>query len=304
VVTTATTKDYRGRKVLGGKKGTRKIGKVLHTVFHPTKPYVVGFIVKRPDFLLMVKRRDRFIAFDAVELVDGRLSPTMGPDSWDEKAIRRLDLDYDKCIIWENMPVRTDDGQEMGTATNITFDARTGKVICVNAGDGALAKSLLGTYDIPLEMIHGYESGYLVFSDDAALVEASGGLAAKAGAGTAKAGAKMKEAGKKTGEAVNKGAYQLGGALGKTKDAMEASKEKYQREASSSKVDEDEEKTLSYNLGKAVGKGRKALEKQTKGGSGSSGSGSGKKSSSKESATPGMFAAFKSEYDKARKGDR
>lgn len=62
----------------GGKKGKRKIGKVFHTVFDPQKPYVVGFIVKRPDLLWMFKRKDKFIAFDATEIVDGRVHPTMG----------------------------------------------------------------------------------------------------------------------------------------------------------------------------------------------------------------------------------
>lgn len=291
MVTRATTKEYRGRKVLGGKKGKRKIGKVLCTVFDPTKPVVVGFIVKRPDLLLMFKRKDKFIAFDAVEIVDGRLHPTMGVDSWDEKAIQRLDLDYDNCIIWENMPIRTEDGEEMGRAAVITFDDRTGKVISVSAGDGVTAKALLGTYDIPLEMVKGYQNGYLVFTGDATDIEASGGLAAKAGAGTAKAGVKMKEAGKKTEEAVNEGAYRLGGALGKAKGAVEESKELYSKEASSTERDGSEEVTLSYNIGKVVAKGKKAIEKPQE------------KDSSGKTRPKGMFATFKDEYDKARKGE-
>lgn len=291
MVTKATTKEYRGRKVLGGKKGRRKIGKVLHTVFHPTKPLVVGFIVKRPDLFLMFKRKDRFIAFDAVELVDGRLRPTMGADSWDEKAIQRLDIDYDKCIIWENMPIRTEDGEEMGCAAAITFDDRTGKVTSVSAGDGATAKALLGTFDIPLDMIRGYQNGYLVFTEDAAGIEASGGLAAKAGARTAKAGAKMKDAGKKTEEVVNEGAYRFGGVLGKAKGAVVQSKELYAKQASLTEQTEAEEDSISFNLGKVVAKGKKAVGKPQAGGELDS------------PKSKGMFSAFKDEYDKARKGE-
>ena len=48
-----TTKKVHGLRVLGGRKGTRKIGKIAKTVFHPTEPRVVGFIVQRPDALAM-----------------------------------------------------------------------------------------------------------------------------------------------------------------------------------------------------------------------------------------------------------
>lgn len=336
MVTTASTKQYHGMKVLGGKKGKRKIGKVFHTVFDPQKPYVVGFIVKRPDLLWMFKRKDKFIAFDATEIVDGRVHPTMGGDSWDAKAIERLDLDYDKCIIWENMPIQSDDGSELGRVTNVTFDARTGKVISLNSGDGATAKLLLGTYELPLSMIRGYSGGALVVTDEATSVEASGGLAEKAGEGTAKAGAKMKVASKKTGEAVNKGAYKLGESVGKTSRAMDETKELYKKEVAGNDSQEPATDTLSYNLGKVIGKGRDAIQKHkdssdepveveavvededpdkrapataktktTKPAAKKKPRESGDEDGGDDdgSGVGGMFSAFKSEFDKARKGE-
>ena len=55
-----TTKQYRGMRVMDAKKDSRKLGKIDCTVFHPTEPRVVGFIVKRPDALMMIQRADLF----------------------------------------------------------------------------------------------------------------------------------------------------------------------------------------------------------------------------------------------------
>ena len=182
-----TTKSYRGTKVLGGKKGTRKIGKIGVTIFHPTEPRVVGFVVKRPDFLLMIKRKDKFLAFDAFEEVDGRFRITKDKESWDEPAIERMGVDYDKCIIWENMPMRTEDGSEIGRVGIVEFNDKTGRVEKIIASDGATAKALIGSVEIPIEFIKGYRDGFLVLRPAAAEIEPSGGLAAKAGANHAKA---------------------------------------------------------------------------------------------------------------------
>ena len=46
-----TTDELTGVRVIGGKKGTKRIGKVRRFVFHPKEKRVVGFVVKRPDLL-------------------------------------------------------------------------------------------------------------------------------------------------------------------------------------------------------------------------------------------------------------
>lgn len=297
----ATTREYRGRRVLGGKKGKRKIGKVGATVFYPAEARVVGFVVKRPDFLWMVKRKDKFLAFDAFSLVDGRLIANKGGGSWDEEALKRLDVNYDACIIWENMPIKTEDDFELGRVGVVSFERKTGKVISATSIDSATSRALLGTYEIPLDMIVGYRKGFLVVRSEARDVEASGGLAAKAGAGVAKASAGASKAAKKTGEAVNEGAYALGGVIGKAKSKMTeraAEDEETQELEAPAKTGKllDEG---AYALGGALGKAKKALsgEADTKESSQK------KDSSSDKPAAKGMFAAFKDEYKKSFHGD-
>ena len=230
-----TINEMRGTRVIGGKKGKSKIGKITTTIFHPAAPRVVGYTVKRPDFLWMIQRKDKFLALDAYEVVDGRIKATKGAESWDDKACERLKIDLDKCVIWENMPVKTKAGYEMGYVYNVKFDERNGKVISLEAGDGISAKALLGTYTIPVEYIVGYSSaGYLLVEAEARDADATGGLAAKAGTATAKAGQGVSKAAKKTGEAINDGAYAIGSAIGKRrakKAAEEAAEEAAERAA-------------------------------------------------------------------------
>lgn len=68
-----TTNEIIGTRVIGGKRGTRRIGKVRRIVFHPKEKRVVGFIVKRPDLLWMFHRKDKFVAIDGYDLIDGRI---------------------------------------------------------------------------------------------------------------------------------------------------------------------------------------------------------------------------------------
>ena len=65
-------------------------------------------MIKRPDALLMVKRKERFAAIDRIESVEGGVCVVDAADSWDAEACKRLGVDYDSCVIWEYMPVRTE----------------------------------------------------------------------------------------------------------------------------------------------------------------------------------------------------
>ena len=57
-----TTHELTGTRVLGGKKGTKRIGKIRRFVFHPKEKRVIGFVVKRPDLLWMFHRADVFLS--------------------------------------------------------------------------------------------------------------------------------------------------------------------------------------------------------------------------------------------------
>ena len=68
-----TTSELAGTRVVGGKNGTKRIGKVRSFVFHPKEKRCIGFIVKRPDLLWMFRRKDKFVSIDGYDIEDGRI---------------------------------------------------------------------------------------------------------------------------------------------------------------------------------------------------------------------------------------
>lgn len=205
-----------------------RLGKVHNTVFSPDGRRVVGLLVRRPDVAAMVKRPDVFCAFDALAPCDGGLRVTRGADAYDAAAHKRLGIDWNACIIWEGMDARTTTGKVLGYVGDATFDATTGAVVSIGVGDGEVARSLVGLVEVPVDMLVGYEKGFLVVLPEAAKIAASGGVAAKAGEGYARAKAAGTEAVEKVrergevavdaaSEAVESGSRALGRQLGRTK---------------------------------------------------------------------------------------
>lgn len=241
-----TTREVKGVRVRNtpkpGKELTkdglprrgRKIGKIYKTVFDPSGLRVVGFIVKRPDLLWMIKRADKFLALDSIEATDGVISPCKGLDSWDDRAIKRMDVNYDTCIIWEGMPVSTSDGEDLGHVDDISFDEDTGAVESLFLDDGGTARVLVGSVEIPRDLMVGYKDGQLLVKPEAAKCGLTGGLAARAGEATAKTVNVAKEgahnAGKAVGKAVDKGSYGLGKAIGRVKGSITGAHDAYRAE--------------------------------------------------------------------------
>lgn len=220
-----TTKQMRGTRVLRGRKKARKVGKIAATVFHPVEPRVVGFIVQRPDALAMVKRDDLFLAFDALVFDDeGRVCPDDRADAWDDAACKRMGIDFDLCVIWEGMPLRTSSGKELGCVDTVAFDQETGEVDYLTSTEGALASALLGRTTIPVALIGSYVDGAIEVDDKAAGIGPDGGAAAKAGAATARAKQASKglakKATKKTLEAVGESKRAWGGMISETVEAF------------------------------------------------------------------------------------
>lgn len=184
----------------------KKIGTIDVAVFHPTEPRIVGFIVKRPDAMMMVKREDRFLAWDRFTVKDDKIFADDAKDSWDEAACKRLGIDYDACIVWEFMPIRTNDGASMGYVDDIRFSTKTGRIKRVHSTEGGLIKALLGEAGIPLSAVRGYRDGAIEVDLSARELEPEGGLAAKAGAASAKAKYKVETGSKK----AEKKAHEVG----------------------------------------------------------------------------------------------
>lgn len=258
---TLSTKELTGTRVIGGKKGTKTIGKVRYFVFHPKRKTCVGFLVKRPDLALMFKRKDMFVALDGFEFEDGRIVVNAeDKEAVDAGACKRLGIDLDSCVIWQGMPIMAENGEDIGYVEDVVFSKSTGKVLSIVPHKSAGSKMLVGKLTIPADYVKGFKTGVgteltitegegeeessvrgaIIVSNDALSIDTEGGLAEQAGRSTAiaadkarkakaKAQPKLDEAAKKTGEVVNKGAYATGRQIGKAKGMFAAFKEEYDK---------------------------------------------------------------------------
>lgn len=256
-----STKELTGVRVLGGKNSTKRIGKIRNFVFAPGQRRCVGFIVKRPDFLLMFHRKDMFVSIEGYDLEDGRVVVRNEPSATDRGACKALGVDWDECVLWLGLPVMCEDGTKFGVVGDVTFNRFSGEVVSFETDGGATANALLGKRVIPAEYIKGFrrgmgvaiaqtnqagqeveeaELGAILVSDEVKDLTAEGGVAEAAGKATAVAVDKVqttvdaakpvvKNAAKKTGEAVNKGAYATGKQIARSKGMFSEFKEEYDK---------------------------------------------------------------------------
>ena len=261
--------------VRNSKGDPKRFGRVRATVFHPAELRAIGFVIKRPDALLMVKRKERFAAIDRIESVEGGVCVVDAADSWDAEACTRLGVDYDSCVIWEYMPVRTESGQEIGLVGNVVYDEHDYAVEHIDIASGSANRLLLGSSLIPRAKIIGYRDGAIVVKDEEADLEETGGAAAKAGVAWAKTKHAAAQGTKKAGDAINDGAYKAGEAIGIVRD--KASRAAEEHEARKREAEANGEYT-------GVDKAANLLGKQL-------------------GRASGMFKGFKDEFDKASRGD-
>ena len=330
-----TTDELTGVRVVGGKKGTKRIGKVRRFVFHPKEKRVVGFVVKRPDLLWMFRRKDLFVAVNGYEIEDGRIVVSNDPAATNRAACKELGVDWDACVLWVGLPVMTEDGDTLGVVGSVAFDRRTGAIASVTTDSGATANALLGKREIPANLVKGFKRGMgaalaqtgeegeeseevvlgaILVADEARDIAVEGGLAEKAGEATAvvvdkahtavdKAKPVASAAAKKTGEVVNKGAYATGKQIAATKGMFSGFKEEYDKargpKPSQEKALEKADEPKAEELPAPTAQAKKAPAKQ-----GAAKQGAAKKQAAKKPAPKkNMFSAFKEEYDKARHDD-
>lgn len=255
--------ELRGASVYDAQKPTKRIGKIHSFIFHPHKRTVVGFTVKRPDIALMMHRPELFVAFDGFDVVEGNVRISEEKTSTGRAACKRLGVSWDECIMWQGLPLVTEEGQRCGYVGDVVFRTEDGSVVSLRIDRGASAELLLGAAEVPARYIKGFtfgvgdalqaddddeeQCGAIVVSSEVLAIETQGGLASKAGAATAVAGNKASkvlgkakpvasDVAQKTGEAVNKGAYAVGLQVSKTKGMFASFKEEYRR----ARYDEEE----------------------------------------------------------------
>ena len=351
-----TTHELEGTRVLGGKNGTKRIGKVRRFVFAPRAKRCIGFLVKRPDVLWMFRRKDMFVSIKGFDWVDGRIVVRNEPDATDRGAIKAMGLNWDECVLWLGLPVMSESGESLGIVGDVMFNQRTGLVESITTDSGATANAILGKRTIPADEILGFrkgvgvalaevgsegvaqeddaiELGAIVVTDEAARLDAEGGVAEAAGKATAvavdkvKKGAEkvadkakpvMSDAAKVAGEAINAGARATGEQIAKSQTMFSDFKKEYDKamgkKPAAKKASGSGASASAAASASASGSAKSASKpaaKKTGAGSSTGASGAKKTSSgtaktaSKKKQPPkkNMFAAFKEEYDKARHDD-
>ncbi len=163
----------------------RRLGRVVNVLFAPGRNEVVGFVVERPRFLMLLDRTDRFVALDRTKTTEQTVVVQQSLDAWDGLAAKRLGLSWDDTVVWVGMPARSSSGRDLGRVRDGLFDPTTGAIGAIGLSGGMAADIALGVRDIPSRHVVGFDGEAVVFSDETAVLDTSGGVAAAAGKGTA-----------------------------------------------------------------------------------------------------------------------
>ena len=259
------TKNLHKLKVfVSTKKGrVKKYGKVHCLVFHPSKPKAVGLMVKRPDAAMMVQRKDRFVSLDKVGFTeDGDILVELDDRSaWDKDAAKALGVDLDLCIIWDGMAVRNLQGEELGIISNIVIGDDL-RIASIDVSSGDVNRLILGSADIALERLRGYDPQLqaIVADVEKGEVVAGGGVAARAGEAWAKGTHKISQGqeavSSKAAENIEETAYAAGEAIGAIKERASAKAEELQLKEKGSELGSKAGEAINtgaYKLGQAIG---------------------------------------------------
>ncbi|QWT17786.1 PRC-barrel domain containing protein [Collinsella sp. zg1085] len=237
------TKLYRALRKTSGhadeaEQRIKKLGKIHHPVFSPDGRKLVGFMVSLPDIVGMFKQADRFVAFDAVQVIEGSLVVSDKKDSYDTLAAQRLGVDLETCIIWTGMDVVTESGRTLGYCADADCHPKTGAVNFFAITASAASSALIGNLEMPASYLKGYRSRYMIVSDKAQDLEFSGGAAAVAAAASTRVSAEVKKGAAALDEhgsrALDEGSKALGKQLGRAKGMFGAFVSEYKQASKSS----------------------------------------------------------------------
>lgn len=242
--------DFQGTKVYralpenkrirkdGSERAPKRLGKIHYPVFAPDGLKLIGFMVRLPDVVGMIKQDDRFVAFDRLDVVDDLLVVSDAKDAFDKDAAKRLGVSLDECLIWTGMDAVTVSGKKLGYCADADCNPKTGAVRSFSLTVSGTASALLGNVEVPAAYLKGYREGAMVLADEAAEIGYSGGVAAKAAEASVKVGEQVKKGAKAIDEtgskAVDKGSRALGKQLGRAQGMFGAFMSEYKKASGSS----------------------------------------------------------------------
>ena len=267
-------KKLTGTRVIKGKKIPRSVGKIHRFIFYPGQNRVAGFETKKSDFLLMIKRKGRFVAINGYYMYEDYAFIRKEKSASGKAAYKALNLYPDDAVRWIGLSIETDDGQSVGVVSDVTFALPGGEVQSIEASPKAMGKILQGTRIISAELIKGYS--------------AKGGTALA----SAESGAEAAKSAKTNNKAPSPALIVSNAALD-----IEVDAEKSIASKAGKKVSAIADKT-GIDSAAVAEKAKSAA--QTAGALGSAGAAATSKQLKK---TRGMFSAFKDAYNDARHGD-
>jgi sporulation protein YlmC with PRC-barrel domain len=190
--------SFSGRQVLGA--GGRTLGRVSAVLFHATEPRIVGVEVDPGAVLGLIDRRPAYVLLGDLGFTDDRMAFTLDGDKLpkDSAGAKALGFSWDESVVWRCMPVRSAEGDEVGTVHDVDFELETGEVTQLWISTGAVGDVAIGRLEVPRELIRGFDGeavivlpGYAEIPTEggAAKVVASGAAAVKARGGQVAEGA-------------------------------------------------------------------------------------------------------------------
>jgi uncharacterized protein YrrD len=178
-----TLHDLDRLPVMGEKKrsGVRNhVGKVVDVIFHPEKNVAIGYVVARPNVLLLFRRKDVILAFDRATVLADKIVVD-GAQAWGGSAARRLGVNWDTAVIWRGMPVRTVGGKALGYVRDAVVDEDDGRLNGLGLTSGVAADVAVGTVDMPARLVKGWDGSAILVEEEVRQIESDGGVATVAG---------------------------------------------------------------------------------------------------------------------------
>jgi sporulation protein YlmC with PRC-barrel domain len=200
--------EMTGATVTG--RNGKKVGMVVQVLFHPTEARVVGFEVRRPDFLFLLRRKTRFVPWPATSSVvsgepisaerDRLLTPA--------QTSRRLGFDYEDTVIWRGMPVTDSSGRAVGTVKDVSVGRSSGVLRTLFVSAGTASDAAVGSTRVDAEFVRGFDgTSVQVSSKGFDQSKTTGGAAKIAGTGVAYATVRGEQVVDAVGEAAKNAGF-------------------------------------------------------------------------------------------------
>lgn len=174
--------SYQRREVLSS--SGQHLGSVGAVLFHPTEPRVVGIQVDRGSLLGVIDRAPAFVALAALS-AEGAQAVRVDSDKLPKDAAGERELGYSwhDTVVWRGMPVRTSAGEGVGIVHDAAFDATSGELTSLSISTGAVGDLALGRFEVPRELVQGFDGESVVVAPGYNELRADGGAAKAAAAG-------------------------------------------------------------------------------------------------------------------------